>query len=134
MISRLFRFGLSGVLTTGVAYVAFIGLIEGLHWHYALATIGAWIASVGVGFTLNRRFTFGIRGGAQGRQFALFVVGSLLQLALSIGCNAVLIGQWRLNSSLAFLLNLMVTTSFSFAYLNLVAFRATRRAADGDEA
>jgi len=134
VISRLLRFGLSGALTTAVAYVIFIGLIEGLHWHYAVATIMAWIASVGVGFKLNRRFTFRIRGGPQGRQFLLFLTGALLQLCLSLGCNAVLIGWQRLNPSLAFVLNLMVTTSFSFLYLNLVAFRAARRAAGEEQA
>lgn len=125
MLTRLARFGLTGLVTTGIAYVVFIVMLR--WWHYLPATAAAWVASVGAGFALNRRFTFGIRGGAQGRQFLLFIAGSVAQLLIAMAGNAVLIGHLALNPSLAFLLNLIVTTSFSFLYLNLVAFRGVRR-------
>ena len=75
-----------------------------------------------------RRFTFGISGpDHRRRDLAAFLVGASIQYLLAIGGYAVLLGWMRLDDSIAFLINLALTTSFSFAFLNLVAFAHVRR-------
>lgn len=119
---RAMRFGVSGVVATLIAYVTFIIGLQ--FWHYAWANVFSWCISVTFGFLMNRRFTFGIRGRESGvRDLLMFLVGALLQLGLSMIGLRILIGALHLNATLAFVINLVFTSSFSFAYLNLIAFR-----------
>jgi putative flippase GtrA len=127
-LKRLIRFGLTGLLTTAIAYVVFVGLVK-LGLHYLLATMVAWAASLTVGFVVNRRFTFGIVGPARGkRDFGLYVVGAVLQLLLSMAGYALLIGQLHLAPTPAFAINLVATTSFNYLFLRFVTFRRAARA------
>jgi putative flippase GtrA len=129
LIARAMRFGVSGVVATLIAYVTFmIGL---QFWHYAWANVFSWCISVVFGFLMNRRFTFRIRGRQNGvRDLVLFLVGALLQLGLSQIGLRILIGMLHLGPTIAFLINLVFTASFSFAYLNLIAFRRHARLHD----
>jgi putative flippase GtrA len=122
-LKRLARFVVTGVIATGVTYVVLIGLMK-LGAYYMLAGVASWASGLAVGFVLNRRFTFGITGRERRtRDFGLYLTGALLQLALGLGCYAVTIGWLRLNPTLAFVINLPITTAFSFLFLRFVAFR-----------
>ena len=122
-LTRLVRFGLAGLLTTAIAYVVFIGLLK-IAVPYLLAATAAWAASLGVGFALNRRFTFGIAGADRyKRDFGLYVTGAVLQLLVGLAGYAVLIGQLRLGPTPAFAVNIVITTSFSFLFMRFVTFR-----------
>jgi putative flippase GtrA len=126
-LKRLIRFGLTGLVTTAIAYVVFVGLIH-IGVHYLPAATVAWAASLTVGFVVNRRFTFGIAGAERRkRDFGLYVVGAVLQLLVSLGGYALLIGQLRLAATPAFAVNLVATTSFSYLFLSLVTFRRAAR-------
>ncbi len=119
VISRAIRFGIVGVTCAGFAYLVFIGA-ERAGLHYLAANGLAWGASVGLGFLLNRRFTFARRGTGAPTQFALFVAGSLGQLLLSSLGLALLIGVLRLGSTTAFVLNTGVLATLNYFYLHFV--------------
>jgi putative flippase GtrA len=122
-IHRLARFVISGGASTLVAYAVVIGLLR-IGAHYSLAVAASWPAAMLTGFALNRRFTFGIRGAEKrGRDLGLFVVGSLLQLGLAIAGFGFLTEGLGLGPSLAFLVNIALTTAFSFGFQSLVTFR-----------
>ncbi len=126
-MQRLIRFGLTGLLTTAIAYLAFVGLIR-LGLNYLPATVVAWAASLTVGFVVNRRFTFGIVGAERSkRDFGLYVTGAVLQLLLSMAGYALLIGQLHLAPTPAFAVNLVATTSFNYLFLRFVTFRRAAR-------
>jgi len=119
---RAVRYLMTGGLTTLVAYVCTMIFLRLMN--YVPATVLAWIITVCVGFMLNRRFTFGIIGREQrGRDFAFFVVGALMQLAVTVAGYSITLGRLGLDPTIAFLINLVVTTAIGFAFLNLVAFR-----------
>jgi len=119
---RAAKFGLTGGITTAITYVSFITLLP--FTNYFIAGSISWAASVIVGFILNRRITFGISGASGFRRHAiLFVVGVVLQYALAMAGYAVLIGVLGLDPTFAFAANLVLTTSFSFAFHSLVTFR-----------
>lgn len=119
MISRAIRFGIVGLICAGFAYLIFIGA-ERAGLHYLAANTLAWGASVGLGFLLNRWFTFAQRGAGAPVQFALFVAGSLGQLLLSSLGLAVLIGVLHLGSTVAFVLNTAVLAALNYIYLHFV--------------
>lgn len=122
MIRRAFSFGVAGAIATVITYLGFIGLLKVTN--YLVAATGSWILGVACGFALNRRLTFGISGPAgRGKHLALFTLGAVLQYGLAMAGYAILIGRLRLNPSMAFIINLGFTTTFSFAFQNLVVFR-----------
>jgi putative flippase GtrA len=124
-VQRLIRFGLTGLLTTAISYVVFVGLIK-LGLNYLPANAAAWVAGLSVGFPVNRRFTFGIVGAERSkRDLGLYVAGNLLALLLSMAGYALLIGQLHLDPTPAFAINLVVTTSFNYLFLRFVTFRRT---------
>ena len=122
-MQRLMRFGLTGALTTAIAFAVFMGL-TGLRVHYLIANVASWSSALTVGFVVNRRFTFGIAGPERRkRDLALYVTGALLQLFLASAGYALLIGKLRLDRGIAFALNLTMTSTVNFLYLRFVAFR-----------
>jgi len=131
MIGTIFRFVVSGLVATLVSYFSFMALLAA-GYHYAISGIGSWLCSVGVGFAMNRRFTFQISGSSgRGRHFRLFIVGAVLQLLLALAGYAALIGGLGLKPTLAFCINLLMTTAFSFAFMNLVTFRPAAKSRNG---
>ncbi len=126
LLQRVIKFGLTGLVTTLVAYLVFVALLRVMHFVPA-ATI-SWVASVACGFLLNRRFTFGVRG-ADGRQrdFAVFLFGAGLQYCVAMVGYEILLGRLDMAPTPAFFINLIFTTAFSFGFHSLVTFRRTSR-------
>lgn len=122
-LQRLLRFLGAGLAATLVTYVVFIGALKVAN--YAVAATISWCCGLAVGFVLNRRFTFD-QSGYDGlpRHLLLFVLGSGLQYAITLAGYAVLIGRLHVTPTLAFALNLILTSSFSFGFQKLVVFRS----------
>lgn len=112
-----------------LSYLAFAGLIRS-GAHYMAANACAWAAGAALGFVLNRRLTWEVRG-SEGLsvQAVLVAAGSLGQLAISSTGSWLMIRQWALPTDLAFVVNLFATASFMFLYMNGVAFRTRPRLA-----
>jgi putative flippase GtrA len=128
LTGRAIRFVMTGGLTTVVSYVCTMLLFRVMS--LTPAVVIAWLLTVAVGFTVNRRFTFGIVGREKrGQDFGLFAVGALLQLAIGLTGYWVTIGKLGLDKSLAFLIVLVLNTSFGFAFQSLVTFRRVGRGA-----
>ncbi|HEX5279219.1 MAG TPA: GtrA family protein [Micropepsaceae bacterium] len=120
---RGLRFVIIGGVTTCIAYFVMMTLLS-MGAHYSIAIIGAWPVSVLTGFALNRRITFGITTRQhRSRHLGWYVIGGALQLGLAIAGFGFLTQSLTLNATAAFLVNLVVTTAFSFGFMNLVAFR-----------
>jgi putative flippase GtrA len=115
----------TGGLTTAVAYVTWILLLKIVS--YPIATALAWLLAVGFGFVVNRRYTFGISGPEKRAvDSSLFLVGALGQLLIGEVGYYVTIGRLGMAPSLAFLINLVLNTSFGFVFHNFVTFRRAR--------
>lgn len=124
MMAKFLRFGLVGVLTTALAYVVFVGLIA-IGIGYIVASVAGWAAPMIVSYLLNRRFTFNISGVAgPPTEMATFVIGSLLQLTLSVVDYSFLMGALSLAPTPAFIINTALMATFSFLFMRWVTFRA----------
>jgi putative flippase GtrA len=121
LAGNLLRFALVGSITTGLSYVLFVGLI-GLHVHYLLASAAGWVASIGVGFYLNRRFTFAAGTSASVRQMLKYLCGYGLQFVVGSCGYAILIGRLGLTPTPAFIINLVATATTSFLFMRFVVF------------
>ena len=119
-LGRVFRFGVVGIVTTGVAYAIFIPLLSIMH--YVPAMVLSWTVSVATGYLLNHSFTFRMPQKTTGQVF-LYVAGALLQLGLAIIGYGLLTERIGLSPSPAFFCNLVVTATFSFAFMSLITFR-----------
>lgn len=121
MTGRVFRFLMTGGLTTLVAYIIFITAIwAGMG--YRLANPLAWVCTVGMGATMNRWFTFRAVT-PWGRWLPLYIVGAVLQLGLSVLGYEVLIGHLGIPPTPAFVLNTGFTAAVSFLFMNFITFR-----------
>jgi len=52
------RFGLAGLVNTGIGFTVIASLDVGLHMSPPLANAAGYLVGMGVGFVLNRRFVF----------------------------------------------------------------------------
>jgi len=121
-IRRIAHFGWVGALCTAVSAVVF--LLASRWIHYQAANVVAWACGVAVGFTLNRRITFQIRGGAGVlRQIGMFLLGSGCQLLVSALCYWWLVEQMHLPLHLALLINIAVTSVVTYSWMRVVVFR-----------
>ena len=121
-VRRLASFGAIGAAITLLNYVVFTGLIR-LGVHYLLASAVGWALGLSVSYVLNRRLTFAVRRAYSVREAATFVGGYVLQFGLGSAVYALLIGGLKLDPSLAFLINLVVVSTFSYTFMRRVTFR-----------
>ena len=128
LVSRAIRFVATGLVGAGVAYLLFIGFLRLMPWPAANGL--AWLGSVGFGFVVNRRFTFGVIGAARrSRQAVSYLAGAALQLGLSYAIYAVLLDRLHWKVTPAFVVMTAITAAFGFAYQSLVTFRRPLAAA-----
>jgi putative flippase GtrA len=121
-VRRIAHFGWVGALCTAVSAAIF--LLASRWIHYQAANVLAWACGVAVGFTLNRRITFQIRGGAGVvRQAAMFLLGSGGQLLVSTLCYWWLVEQARLSLLVALPINIAVTSLVTYSWMRVVVFR-----------
>ncbi len=85
LLDRLVRFGLVGVLATGVQYLVLIGLVRGVGmWPPAASAIGFIVSAIG-NYLLNYYFTFRSQhrhGPAAAKFLVLATVGLVLNVML----------------------------------------------------
>jgi putative flippase GtrA len=127
LLKSLARFCLVGGLVTALAYLAFMGLLR-LGLHYLLASAAVWACSVGLNYLLSRSFTFARTNGPGTREFAVFVAGNVLQLALGSANYWVLIGVLGAGPTAAFICNVPLTAVFGFVFMRWVVFPSPRAA------
>lgn len=84
MLTRLFRFALTGLANSALGWaVIFGGLWAGMSG--LAANAAGYAAGLMLSFTLNRRYVFGVRGAVSGREVTRF----LAAFGLAYGANVV---------------------------------------------
>lgn len=85
---RFVKFGLVGVVNTGVAYAVFLLLALGLAIPAAASHAAGWVAGMATSWLLNRRWTFGDRIVSSSRSLPRFVAANLIVM----GAGAAVLG------------------------------------------
>lgn len=125
--ARFLRFGLVGAAVTGVYYVLLMGFTT-LGMHYVVANSLGWLICVCLNFLLNRRFTFNRQGRTGTGELVGFATTYVLQYLLGTAALVLFVEVARLSLTPAFLLTLLTTTLFSYAWLACFVFRPRRAA------
>lgn len=121
-ILQVARFGIVGGVVTMFAYLVFLaGIVAGLH--YLAASIGAWMASVVVGFFGHRRVTFGEHG-ARRRPLARYAAVCMLQFLLGTASLAAMVDLIGLAPWIAYPVNVALTASISYVLMSRAVFQA----------
>lgn len=121
-ILQVARFGIVGGAVTLFAYMVFLaGIAAGLH--YLVASIGAWMASVVVGFFGHRRVTFGGHG-ARGRPMARYAGVCILQFLLGTATLAAMVDLIGLAPWIAYPANVALTAGVSYVLMSRAVFQA----------
>ncbi|TCM17104.1 putative flippase GtrA [Novosphingobium sp. PhB165] len=118
MLRSALRFGLVGVVNTLVGF-AMIALLLHLGAGDWLANAASYAVGLCVSFTLNRRWTFGVRGAVATQEVTRF----LTVFALSYAVNVAVLGTMR---SLGFAENLIGQGTAMVAY-SAIFFLLSRR-------
>lgn len=58
MKKEIIFYSVAGVLTTGLNYLVFAALAQGLHIHYMAANTVAWCVAVVFAYIVNRKYVF----------------------------------------------------------------------------
>ncbi len=109
----VFRFGVVGLLATGVHVAVFIALTDGLGLDATLATLPAFLTALAVSYLANHSWTFGARGGHRrsfGRYVVVALVGAGLNMAIMRTATAGL--GWHKNWGLLAVLAIVPAVSY----------------------
>jgi len=87
------RFGLAGLVNTGIGFTVIASLDVGLHMSPPLANAAGYLVGMGVGFVLNRRFVFKSQSSARAtapRYIATVIAAFVLNQLILRGVGAAL--------------------------------------------
>lgn len=82
---RFVKFGLVGIVNTGVTYAVFTAGALGLRLPPAIAHIFGWLAGMATSWLLNRRWTFGDRVVSSSRALPRFIAANLVVMGAGAG-------------------------------------------------
>jgi len=129
-LGRLIRFGLVGLLNTGVGLGTIYLLQNGLEWDYRIANIIGYVVGIIVSFTLNRAWTFKSRDTRLARQGVLFLLVAGTCWALQFLALIIMVEMLGISKELAQPLGMVVYTAFNYLGNRLIVFRAPQRTPD----
>ncbi|MFC0149632.1 GtrA family protein [Sphingobium scionense] len=118
----LARFGIAGGSVTLIGYLVFLTSVA-MGLHYILASIGAWVASVCIGFFAHRHLTFS--GHAIRRSPMLRYLGiCLMQLLVGTATLALMIDVFGLVPWIAYPANVLLTATISYVLMRRAMYMA----------
>jgi putative flippase GtrA len=124
---KMARFAVVGGGITAFNYVLYLAMIEA-GFHYLVPTTIGWILGVVVSFFSNKYWTFERSGAPRIPEVGGFFVGYVLQLVLGSAGIFALIDVLGVDHRIAFPVNVVLTATFSYIFLNRVVFGVPRPA------
>lgn len=117
-----FRFGVVGVLATGVHVAVFLLFVRGVHVSPTLATVPAFLAAVLTSYRLNHAWTFGVKGRHFHyfpRYLAITLVGLALNVTIMYACTEI----WHWGYYVGLALVVSAVPAFNFLCSRFWGFR-----------
>jgi putative flippase GtrA len=120
------RFGLAGLVNTGIGFAVIAGLDVGLHVSPPLANAAGYLVGMGVGFVLNRRFVFKSQTSARATapRYVAVVLAAFALNQLILRLAGASLGQGALPHLAAQLCGMAVYTLAVFLACRFWVFRA----------
>ncbi len=121
-IVQAMRFGIVGVLNTGITLTVIFVLMKGLMVHYVLSNWIGYLLGFLNSFVLNKKWTFRSKGNV-GLEVVLFVAVFGLCYLIQLGALVLMKEKMSINTDYAQLLAMPVYTSVNFMLNKLVTFK-----------
>jgi putative flippase GtrA len=131
---ELVRFGLVGLVNTGIDWVAYLFLTRFFDWwseHYIYAKIGAFTLAVTNSYFLNRYWTFNSNDRMSG-QITRFIFTSLVGLYLSANLLALSVERLKVPDIWGLLLATLIVFSWNFLINKFWVFKDSSRIREKD--
>lgn len=114
-VRQFIKFSIVGVGNTLIDFGFYIIATRLFEWHYLAANTFSWLCAVCFSFTMNKFWTFRAGGsGAAVRQYAKFVVVSVISLLISIGLLHLFVDSFHIHDIVAKLLTIGVVVFWNF--------------------
>ncbi len=124
--NQFLRFCLVGASGVGVNELVMWALFTGLHLHYILASICAFLVANISNFVLNKALTFADKGWGFPRlasQYLRFLAVSLVGLGINLAVLVALVELFKIGAVLANLVGVLAATGSNFLGSKFVAFK-----------
>ncbi len=120
------RFGLAGLVNTGIGFAVIAGLDVGLHVSPPLANAAGYLIGMGVGFVLNRRFVFKsqVKARATAPRYIAVVLAAFALNQLILRAAGASLGQGALPHLAAQLAGMAAYTLVVFTACRFWVFRS----------
>jgi putative flippase GtrA len=125
LVALVARFGLAGLINTGIGFAVIASLDVGLHVSPPLANAAGYLVGMGVGFVLNRRFVFKsqTRARATAPRYIAVVLAAFALNQLILHVAGATLGQGPLPHLAAQLAGMAVYTVAVFVACRFWVFR-----------
>jgi putative flippase GtrA len=115
------KFALVGGLGAGINASLFAALVS-IQIHYAVASLIAWTVSLGIGYVLNRKFTFRSQS-AVARSLPRVVLVYVAQQLFALSGITILVEIFHINPIAAYIAMMPPAIVLSFLAMRTFAFR-----------
>ena len=121
-IGSFIRFCTVGVIATLINYVSFYVLYEKFNLQYLLASMIGYITGLGIGYYLNKSWTFNIA--EKSIHFIVkYCIVYLISLIINLIVLAILVEWGKLNPLLGNVFSIIITTFTNFFGVKYFAFK-----------
>lgn len=122
-IRRMIRFGIVGVLNTGIFFVFFFLFLNILSINYLVATTLSYFIAIVNSFILNRNWTFASRGKFR-KKFVKFVIVNIVAIIVNSLMMFLLVDLGGIHPWVAQVMTICVTMCVNYAGNRFWTFRA----------
>ncbi|EKE01873.1 MAG: GtrA family protein [uncultured bacterium] len=122
---QLSRFLLTGSVSTAVNYGVFFAMAYGLHIHYIVASMVGYMTGLGVGYVLNRNWTFSTHKAMTKlhNELGLYIGVNVTSLILSLLLLQILVDWVGLPAWFSNIMAIGLSTTTNFIGLKFIVFK-----------
>lgn len=119
---KFFRYCIVGVLNTVMYNLVMWVLLQKKYLNIEWSTFIAFIVSISLQFSLNKKFTFNSKIFSRAEVFK-YMVMVLINYSISVSCLKLLINFYQFQIELALLINVLILTITGFVISNFWVFK-----------
>jgi len=123
---QFIKFGLVGVLNTGVQFIVFVVLYRLFHVPMILASGLGYLAGIANSYLINRVWTFQVAEKKQMGEFLKFFAVNLVAMAVNLGTLKLLVSQFGMLEELAQIFAIGSSLVINFAGNKWWTFRGNK--------
>jgi putative flippase GtrA len=127
VVKQMVKFGLVGVLNTGIHYATFYVLFAFFGVHYLYASVIGYLAGLINSYFLNRGWTFQAGAKKKSLEFTQFVLVNLIALGVNLAVLELFVGFGGIRPEVAQIFAILFSLTANFLGNKFWTFRSVNR-------